>query len=346
MADLMLTCDFCRHRMRVSEFQLGMEVVCPNCKAELTVSEGNTIPLEVKEPAVEYEPFAAKTKDERSAQEHGTERCERCDAVIRGDWDRYETDAGTWCHRCVNRVRTDDEDEVRVLRRGGAEAAAAATAVTGGLGPEYVMPDGVMDQPLTREDIIRQHTERARAEWEAKQPKDDRPAFMRDYPRAWRAVLWSLVAFVFLSTAYYFFIVPESGTRVIEEDIRIAETIRQAPLGIRISLSLSFWLLASVVPLYATLYMAEKLPTGAVIPDAIHVTAMSILLAVLALGTTIFPLVGHLVYMVLAILILWSVYEMNFSDFITWMLFTFLLRYLVLMPLESRVLYSVAQWAG
>ena len=342
MADLMLTCDICRHRMRVSEFQLGMEIVCPNCKAELAISTANTVPLEPKEPTYEYEPFAAKTKEERAAKEHGVERCERCDAVIRGDWDRYETDAGTWCNRCVNRVRTEDEEEVRVIRRGGAEAA-AAMGVSAGPGPEYVIPHGVDDTPMRPEDILRQHTEKARAEWEAKQPKDERPAFMREYPRATKAAMWCMIAFVFFATAYYFFIVPESGTQVIERDSDIVQAMNRAPLGVRMGMQLGFWFLATVLPLYLTLYLVNKLPTGAVLNDVIHVTLLSLLLALLAWFLSMVPVLGTLLYVFLAIMILWSTYEMNLSDYITWLLMAFILRYLVLWPLESRILYGVGQ---
>lgn len=345
MADLMLTCDVCRHRMRVSEYQLGMEIVCPNCKAELTIAEENTVALEPKEPVQEYEPFAAKTEQEQERREGGVERCERCNAAIRGDWDRYETDAGVWCHRCVNRVRTDEDDDVRVLRRGGASAMAAATASPASEGPEYVVPDGVNDTPLSRDDILRQHTEKARAEWEAKQPKDERPAFMRKHPRASKAILWALVAFVFLSTAYYFFVVPESGTQIVERESDVVQAMSRVPMGIRVGLNMAFWFLAAVGPLYVTLYIVEKLPTGSIIPDLVHVTGVSILLMLVSM-ITIVPLLGLLVYIFITALLLWSIYEMNLSDFITWLLFAFLIRYLVLTPLESRIVYSIAQATG
>ncbi len=58
----MLTC-VCGHKMRVSEFQLGMEMACPQCKRDIEVSEDNTAPIETKGPPPKKEPYLAGPGD-------------------------------------------------------------------------------------------------------------------------------------------------------------------------------------------------------------------------------------------------------------------------------------------
>lgn len=345
--------------MTVSEYQLGMRMPCARCGTVLLISEDNTeSPGGGAADAVEYEPFAAKTTAEHAMAaavpfeyEPPTNRdapkgrvgehCARCDAVIRGDWDRYETDRGVWCNRCVNRAPDPNEEPVQVLRRGAAQAAGMAA----GPGPEFVLPPSVDDRPRTAEDFVRETEARAR-QAKPEEERRDRPALLRKYPRATQWAMWTMIVGVLGATVYAFVLAPETGTQVVEADTSMAEAIARVPFGVRIALAVGFWLLSAVGPLYLTLYISDKLPTGAIITDVLHVTFIAVLVSVLGVFLGLVPFLGGIVFLFMGFLILWSTYNMNLSDFIIWFLMAFVLRVFLLGPLESQILYGMGRAMG
>ncbi len=97
MVDFLVTCD-CGHRMRVSEYAMGMTGRCPRCGKALTATEADSEPLEPTRPNA-ASPTSTPTEPEPKADDH---HCARCGRIFRGTWDKYPDDRGALCHVCAN----------------------------------------------------------------------------------------------------------------------------------------------------------------------------------------------------------------------------------------------------
>jgi len=94
MAGFLVTCT-CGHEMWVTASSIGGEEKCGHCGATIAVTDENTV-------CYEDDTAEAAADTDESGREPEPTCCVRCGKPFKGDWDRYPTDEGTYCHICAN----------------------------------------------------------------------------------------------------------------------------------------------------------------------------------------------------------------------------------------------------
>lgn len=123
MTDYVYECG-CGQKTRISEYQIGMETSCPQCKADVKYTPSNVKELT---PAIAPPP-REKTALEAAHEENPNEalhaplqpfdpnkppheidedHCARCGREFRGEWDQHPTVTGTLCNICSNMMAAD-----------------------------------------------------------------------------------------------------------------------------------------------------------------------------------------------------------------------------------------------
>ncbi|GEM_PF-3101290 len=248
MSYLILICDYCGHKMKVSPFVLGAKGRCARCNRVLVVSEQNTQPYTSDKSAILPKGGGSTKRDvseSASAVAGFTEpqasapvlprdsTCARCGKPFRGEWDRNPTPQGTLCHIC-SRLITEQTVPV-VLGKTADEPPPS---------PESYIPLQPMGQSPKNE-------------------TPEVPSFARKHPELFRGVIWALALLVVVLALYFAL---KGSTYDSEQATHLpAET---APVAISKEIALLVWfflaffmLLGHFLALYLTLQMFEKLPS-------------------------------------------------------------------------------------
>lgn len=293
MADLILTCT-CQHEMKVSEFTFGMRGRCPHCHAVLTVSEGNTRPLQsAPPPPVEDDAPEFVAAPEPAASGAG---CKRCGRAFRGDWDRYSSPKGTVCHMCANLWEAE-------LRKGGTIRTELEINVRQGLAS--VAP---IEPPRPKPSFSERHRER-----------------LRHF-----ALAAGICVIVFVLAAPWFLpnTEPEPTSTVssgpqpeTEQPAFLTgpqpETEQPAFLtAFVIAVAIVAGVAQEFMPLYLILMWAQKLPNDTVPRNVLAVGMVAVGLYVLGFVLGLLPIgmLGGLIGIIAHLYVLWGVYELTWFE--------------------------------
>jgi len=303
------TCT-CGRKTRVSEYQLGMETACPNCKADITFTEANCQPLDPEPGAAPESPTAAgATAGAEYAGDEGENRdetpedhCDRCGRQFRGDWDRHDTVMGELCNICANLVDSK-----------AAETPKQAT--TAGPAPSILGDESGVEDELFRP--------RGRVDGEdGAISSASQPWFMQKYPKESRILLWSL-AILMIVLAIVFSFVEEPVAPPAEDAERQETAVQQqaegelspVPVYLAIPVSYLLRLVAIGLPIFMALLIGDKLPYESWSANMLDVGLVSLGIALLG----IMPF-GGLIVLVVTVWLLLSRYDCGFVDIITWLI--------------------------
>lgn len=282
----------CGHRIRVSAFQIGMEVSCPACKADIRLTELNTQPLDAaagpQEPPDPHFEWRAVDSPAAAAGD-GTSSCVRCGRPFRGDWDKYFSPVGRICHICANLAKDN------------------AAAEAGAAPPEPVVN--------AREELAA-----AAALRPAPPPlSDPELPFSERYAGELRIAASVGAALVIGAALYYalFDTSPPAGPPPDPDTYaeRAENLSKPLPLALAIALGWVFGLAKSAVPLYIVLALANKLPHDHFIPNAVYIGVLG---SILGLFGMVPMCIGSLTEMVLTVYILWDWFDVDWKDIVIW----------------------------
>ncbi len=92
MSGFVVRCE-CGSEMWVTASAVGTEETCSRCGAAIAITEDNLVC---------FEDDGETPRAEESETVHEVTECTRCGKPFRGEWDKYPTDQGTFCHICAN----------------------------------------------------------------------------------------------------------------------------------------------------------------------------------------------------------------------------------------------------
>lgn len=323
--DRVFSCP-CGHKMRVSEFQLGMDIHCPICKAEHRLRESNTEPLVRNAPPAPKTPRTeafALDKGEMTlgaaSASAGGDVCERCGKAFRGDWDKHSTIMGEVCNVCAN-LAVDGGPETLKL------ASKAPSA------PAYdPFTDPTKAQPLPAPEESASH----------------KPRWMEEHPTESKLILWGLAMVVILLSLWATTVEPPAPVVRSDEQIAAAqaavEQLGELPFVVVYGFNLAFWFLGIGVPLFLLLKFTDKLPFDSWWANGFEVGWVALFLAFVGATTGVVPMVGGIIGLFISLYFLWNRYDFGFFHFVLYCLIS-LICGILLFALRAVVLGVAAQF--
>lgn len=311
----------CGHKMRVSEFQLGMDITCPMCKAEHRLRESNTEPLVRNAPAAPTTPRTNAFSLDKGEITLGApaaaadgEVCARCGKVFRGDWDKHATIMGEVCNVCANLAMDGGPETLKL-----ASAAPPAPAYDPFTDPTKAQPLPAPEESASR-----------------------KPRWMEEHPTESKAILWGLALLVIVLALWATTVEPPAPVERSDEEIAAAqaavEQLGELPFIVVYGFNVAFWFLGIGVPLFLLLKFTNKLPFDSWWANGFEVGWVALFLAVIGA----IPVVGGVIGMFISICFLWNRYDFGIFHFVLYGLLSMVCG-ILLFALRAVVLGLTAQ---
>ena len=302
MSDLVHTCG-CGQKTKISEYQLGMETTCRNCKADVTYNLQNCEPIAPavpenqvpKESDTSFSAVSGEPAQAAAVAETDDNHCSRCGTEFRGDWDRHSTIMGDICNICANRYAEDTLGTI------GNPTESARTLASTAYGDDEEDPFRAMPRP--------EDNSSPRGPW-----------FMEQYPVESRIVLSVLAAGVVILAIWASFQEPPSvdesdAPAAIEQREAARESLEERLQGIPnvvlISINYAFWLAGIGLSLFITLTITNKGIYESHVANAADSFVVGAVLGIIGMV----PLAGWALSFLLTIWILLNRYDFRVFDF-------------------------------
>lgn len=293
MADYRVRCS-CGNDMVVSEWALGAPLRCTACGAALEATEKNARPVATAPKSVgpTHEAPSGRAAaspmgaDAAKAQEPlDRSRCSRCGRAFRGDWDMNHRAGAILCHICANlSPEKPKEDEP--------------------LWEASVYADG-------RKEIIDVPAEEVQPGLTAHNPERDQR--IRRWVIVAAAIVFPIALYVVFTTET---VVPPEAAQSAEELEKMAMNLPPA-LGYSVGAVLFLFRFAALaVALYFILHSRNRLPRETLLGNALSLGMVAAVIDAIGIVIRMVPCLGLFLHVILAVYILWELYDLQVSDFI------------------------------
>jgi hypothetical protein len=268
-----------------------MDIVCPECRGEVRLSEENTAPLEKAVPVDTGDPgerFETMQWEQDRKNEESADHCARCGKAFRGDWDQYESAKGLVCNICAKLATADRAD------------------------PSEVMGEVKPIQSIQYEeeaDILGRHEE-------LDEPIRE-PTLAEKYPKEMQIGLAVGISLLLLTTLYYSLF---DTTPVPTSDRSMDVEITKLPYFITLSLDLLYYVALWVLPLYLTLHMSNKFLFDSPWMNALDVGFVGVGCAFISLV----PIIGGIFGWFIMLFVVWHRYDFGLLDLFNWTVCSFI----------------------
>jgi len=297
------------------------------CGESFAISASNTISLDT--PAPSNRPLHAISEGEMAFG--GPRTCARCGRPFRGDWDRYQSAKGLICHVCANLT--------------GAPPGPAPTEA-----PVEPPPTPLVAPPSYRA-ILEEHKPEEEEDDKELSFSDRFDAFKET--RQFRVGLY-LAAFSVIGIAIYYSVFHDFTPEPVPESATTGETVEHGRMGLAlfgppeeltktegtalaiivISLKFVFALLPRFLAILLTLVFAKGMPGSTWWAGVIHIT-------IVAVFTSLISCYIIMVGGILAVYVLYEIYDLRLGDIVIYVILNILLS-LLMAPLAALVYGSVA----
>ncbi len=287
MADYRVRCS-CGKDTVVSEWALGAPLRCTACGAPIEATDKNTRPVEA--PSKPVAPASDSPSNRpmspppmtpyaaKAEEQVDRSRCSRCGRSFRGDWDINHRGDALFCHICANLSPERPKEEEPLWEAN-------------------VYSDG-------RKEIIDVPTEEVAPGLQAHNA--EREQRIRRWVLLAAAIVFPIALYVVFTTET---VVPPEAAKSAE-DIKAMELHLPPALGYSIGAVLFVFRFAALaVALYFILHSRDRLPRETLGFVAAIIDALGIVIRMV-------PCLGLFLHVILAVYILWEMYDLQVSDFI------------------------------